>query len=74
MAIKIQGTSDIDAPRALVWQMLFDVEVMKKIANKVPGITVERLVQVSDVKYEGTAVIGVAMVKGKYDGTISAVE
>lgn len=74
MAIKIQGTSDIDAPRAQVWQMLFDVEVMKKIANKVPGITVERLVQVSDDKYEGTAVIGVAMIKGKYDGTISAVE
>ena len=74
MAIKLHGTSEIDATREQVWQMLFDVDVMKKIANKVPGVAVDRLVQVSDDKYEGSAVIGVAMVKGKYDGNISVVE
>ncbi len=74
MAIKIQGRTVIQATREQVWQLLFDVEEMKTIANKIPGITVERLVQISDDKYEGTAVIGVAMVKGKYDGIISVIE
>ena len=74
MAIKMQGSALVDASRAQVWKYLFEVDVLKDIANKIPGIHVERLVQVSDDKYEGTATIGVAMVKGKYDGTISVVE
>ncbi|MDE3092113.1 MAG: hypothetical protein KGJ80_22290, partial [Chloroflexota bacterium] len=68
MALKIQGDVVVDARRDLVWNLLFDVQVLKQMANKIPGITVERLVQISENKYEGTATIGVAMIKGKYDG------
>ncbi len=74
MALKIQGSVLVDAPRDQVWNLLFDPEVLKDMAGKVPGITVESLVQVSEDKYEGTATIGVAMVKGKYAGTISVLE
>ena len=74
MALKLADTVVVDAPRDQVWKLLFDVEVMKQIVNKIPGVHVERLVQISEEKYEGTATIGVAMVKGKYDGTISILE
>jgi carbon monoxide dehydrogenase subunit G len=74
MALKIQGKVMVDAPRDQVWNLLFDADVLKHMANKIPGITVQRLVQVSDDKYEGAASIGVAMIKGKYDGTITVLE
>ncbi len=74
MALKIQDSVVVTAPREDVWNLLFDVEVMKHIINRIPGIHVERLVQVSEDRYEGTATIGVAMVKGKYNGTLTVVE
>lgn len=74
MALKIQGSVLVDAPRDQVWNLLFDTEVLKQMANKIPGITVERLVQIADDQYAGAATIGVAMVKGKYAGTITVVE
>lgn len=74
MPLKIQGTVVVDAPRDQVWALLFDVEVLKQIANKIPGITIERLVQLPEDRYEGMATIGVAMVKGKYEGTITVLE
>ena len=70
MALRIQGNMLVDAPRDMVWDLLFDVEVLKQIANRIPGVTVERLGRVSEDKYEAAATIGVAMVKGKYEGTI----
>ncbi len=74
MSIKISDSVVVDAPRDQVWNLFFDADVMKAIANKVPGIKVERLAQVSEDRYEGTATIGVAMVKGKYDIVVSVVE
>src|SRR6266851_12532 len=74
MALKLADSVIVDAPRDQVWKLLFDVEVMKQIANKIPGVHVERLVQISEEKYEGTATIGVAMVKGKYDWIITVLE
>jgi hypothetical protein len=74
MALRIQGSVIVDAPREQVWVLLFDVEVMKQMANKIPGINVERLTQVSEDKYEGAATIGVAMVKGRYDAAITVIE
>lgn len=71
MALKMQGKVAVDAPREEVWNLLFDLEFLQQVLNKIPGITVERLVQVADDKYEATATMGVAMVKGKYDGTIT---
>ncbi|MBI5303539.1 MAG: hypothetical protein HY868_15500 [Chloroflexi bacterium] len=72
--MNLKGNLVVDAAREQVWQLLFDVEVLTLILNKIPGIKVERLVQVVQDKYEATATIGVAMVKGKYDGTISVIE
>ena len=74
MALKIQGQVLVDAPRVQVWNSLFDPQVLTAMANRIPGISVERLVQIADDKYEGIATIGVAMIKGKYTGTISVLE
>lgn len=74
MPIKIADSVVVDAPREQVWNLFFDADVMKTIANRVPGIKVEKLVRVSEDRYEGVATIGVAMVKGKYDIVVNVVE
>lgn len=74
MPINIGGKVNVNAPRAQVWDSIFDVETMKGVIGRVPGITLERLVQTDDVTYELTAIVGVAAIKGKYDGKISVLE
>ncbi len=74
MPIQIGGKVNINATRDQVWEMIFDVEMMKSVIGRVPGITLERLEQTDDVTYELTAVVGVAAIKGKYDGKISVLE
>ena len=74
MPIKIAGNVNVEAPRQEVWDSLFDLDVMRSVTAKVPGVNVERLDQIDDTHYEGTAVIGVAAIKGKYDGTITVLE
>ncbi len=74
MPLKMQGSVTIDAPRTEVWNQLFDTEFLKLVLNRIPGIKVERLEQVAPDKYEGTVMMGVAMIKGKYDGTITVLE
>jgi carbon monoxide dehydrogenase subunit G len=74
MPIQIGGKVNINAPREQVWEMIFDVETMKNVIGRIPGITLERLEQVDELTYELTAVVGVAAVKGKYDGKISVLE
>ncbi len=74
MPLKLADSVVVDAPREQVWNLFFDADVMKTIANRVPGIHVERLLQVTEDRYEGVATIGVAMVKGKYDVVVNIVE
>ncbi len=74
MPMKMTGKIELDAPPEEVWNILVDPESLKNLLNRIPGITVEKLVQVSEDKYDATAIIGVAMVKGKYDGTLTVVE
>lgn len=74
MPIKIAGQVTVNAPREQVWDMIFDVETMKGVIGRIPGITLERLEQTDDVTYEITAVVGVAAVKGKYDGKLVVTE
>ncbi|MBI5653805.1 MAG: carbon monoxide dehydrogenase subunit G [Chloroflexi bacterium] len=74
MPLKLEGNFVVDAPRDQVWNFLFEVETLEALLNKIPGITVERLAQISEDRYEGAATIGVAMVKGKYIATITVVE
>ena len=74
MPINIGGKVDVRAPRDQVWSSIFDVETMKGVIGRVPGITLERLEQTDELTYELTAVVGVAAIKGKYDGKITVVE
>ncbi len=74
MPIKLEGKVTVDAPREEVWNSLLDLEILKRTATHVPGVDVERLDQIDDLHYEGTVTIGVAMIKGKYDGKITILE
>jgi carbon monoxide dehydrogenase subunit G len=74
MPIQIGGKVNVNAPRDRVWQEIFNVETMKGVIGRVPGITLERLDQVDDDTYELTAIVGVAAIKGKYDGKITVLE
>ena len=74
MPMKLQGSITVDAQREEVWNRVFDPEVLQRVLNRIPGIKVERLVQIAEDKYEATATIGVAMIKGKYDGVIDVLE
>jgi carbon monoxide dehydrogenase subunit G len=74
MPINIGGKVNVNAPRDQVWENIFDVETMKSVIGRVPGITLERLEQVDDLHYEMSAIVGVAAIKGKYDGKISVLE
>lgn len=74
MPINIGGKVNVNAPRDEVWRNIFDVEVLKDVIGRVPGITLERLEQVDELNYELTATVGVAAIKGKYDGKITVLE
>ncbi len=65
MPINIGGKVDVNAPRDQVWESIFDVETMKNVIGRVPGITLERLEQTDELTYELTATVGVAAIKGK---------
>ncbi len=74
MPINIGGKVNVNAPRDQVWENIFDVETLKSVIGRVPGITLERLEQTDELNYELTATVGVAAIKGKYDGKITVVE
>ncbi len=74
MPINVGGKVDVHAPRDQVWESIFDVETMKSVIGRVPGITLERLEQTDELLYELTATVGVAAIKGKYDGKITVLE
>ena len=74
MPMKMTGNIVVNAAREEIWNLFFDVDAMKAILDRIPGVKVERLVQVAPDKYEATATMGVAMVKGKYDGTITILD
>ena len=74
MPINIGGKVDVHAPRQQVWESIFDLDTMRSVIGRVPGITLERLEQTGDLTYELTAIVGVAAIKGKYDGKINVLE
>ncbi|MGB8645844.1 MAG: carbon monoxide dehydrogenase subunit G [Anaerolineae bacterium] len=74
MPLKIQGSVAIDAPREEVYKLLLDAAWMKQVIGKIPGITVESLEQVSETEYSGVLTLGVATVKGTYNGKITILD
>lgn len=63
--MKIEGAHTIKAPRALVWNLMTDPEVLSRC---VPGV--EALEAGSDGTYKITLKTGVGSIKGSYTGAI----
>lgn len=64
--MKVEGSHTFHAPREVVWPMLLDAEVLRKI---LPGC--EQLDLVSEGRYEGALKIKIGPVQGSFDGTIT---
>jgi carbon monoxide dehydrogenase subunit G len=67
--LKIAGTHRFKAPRERVWQVLLDPKVM---AQCMPGC--ESLNEVAPDQYEATMKVGIASVKGSYQGKVAIKE
>jgi carbon monoxide dehydrogenase subunit G len=63
--VKIQGTHTLDAPVEKVWAFLMDPQ---SIAKVLPGC--ETLQEVEPDKYQATMKLGIAAVKGTYNGSV----
>ena len=63
--MKIEGSHDIAAPRLRVWEAFLDSEMLRQA---IPGC--ERLEASGDDEYKATMKIGVAAVKGTFEGKV----
>lgn len=63
--MKLEGSNDIPAPRARVWAAFLDPEVLRQA---IPGC--EKLEAIGDGEYKATMKIGVAAVKGTFEGKV----
>lgn len=62
----VTGSWTFQAPRQRVWEALNDAEVLKRCT---PGC--ERLERVGDDRYEATLKVGVAAIKGTFQGKLA---
>jgi carbon monoxide dehydrogenase subunit G len=63
--MKIEGAHDIPAPRAQVWEAFLDPE---RLRRAIPGC--ERLEAVGPDEYRAVMKVGVAAVKGTFEGKV----
>ena len=63
--MKIEGAHEIPAPRQRVWEAFLDPEQLRKA---IPGC--ERLEAVGEDEYKATMKVGVAAVKGTFEGKV----
>ena len=63
--MKLEGSHDIPVPRERVWAAFLDPEVLRQA---IPGC--EKLDAVGDGEYKATLKIGVAAVKGTFEGKV----
>lgn len=63
--MKLEGTHTIHSPRARLWKLMIDPEVLRRI---VPGV--ESLEAAPDGSYKLTLKAGVGAIKGTYTGAI----
>jgi len=64
--VKVSGSYTLNAPRERVWQLLNDPTFLKAC---LPGC--ESMEAIGTDQYQATLAIGIAMVKGKYSGSVS---
>ncbi len=74
MALRIHGTVTVAAPPEKVYPLLFDAAVWRRMIGRIPGIGLERFERISESEYDATALISVAMIKGRYEGKVSVLE
>jgi hypothetical protein len=67
--MKIEGSHDISAPRRRVWEAFLDPEMLRQA---IPGC--EQLEATGDDEYKATMKIGVAAVKGTFEGKVKLVD
>ena len=63
--MKLEGSYDVPVPRERVWSAFQDPEVLKQA---IPGC--EKLEAIGDGEYKATLKIGVAAVKGTFEGKV----
>jgi hypothetical protein len=63
--MKLEGSHDIQVPRHKVWAAFLDPEMLRQA---IPGC--ERLEAMGDDEYKATLKIGVAAVKGTFEGKV----
>jgi len=67
--MKIEGSHDVPAPRQKVWDAFLDPEMLRQA---IPGC--EKLEAAGNDEYKATMKIGVAAVKGTFEGKVSILE
>lgn len=65
----MQGKHTLDAPRETVWNFLMDPHM---VARVMPGC--EQLEEVAPDTYEATLKLGIAAVKGTYNGSVQMLD
>ena len=63
--MKIEGSADIPAPREKVWAAFLDPGIL---AQALPGC--EKLEAIGPNEYKATMKVGVAAIKGTFEGTV----
>jgi uncharacterized protein len=63
--MRIEGTSEVPAPRERVWQAFLDPDTL---AKAIPGC--ERLEEVAPREYKATMKVGVGPIKGTFEGKV----
>jgi uncharacterized protein len=63
--MKLEGSYDVKAPRQKVWDAFLDPETLRKA---IPGC--EKLELIGNDEYKATLKIGVAAVKGTFEGKV----
>ena len=63
--MKLEGSYEVKAPRAKVWSAFLDPETLRKA---IPGC--EKLEMIGPDEYKATLKIGVAAVKGTFEGKV----
>ena len=67
--MKLEGSYDVKAPRQKVWEAFLDPETLRKA---IPGC--EKLELIGNDEYKATLKIGVAAVKGTFEGKVRLLE